>query len=293
MVVLLALLGAVCFALGPVLQQKGTLETTAAEGDPRFLAQVVRRPVWLLGALFQMLGWILQAIALNLGSLIVVQSLTILSLVIALPFGHRMTAQRITRRVWLGAAATVVGIVVFLLAGTPSQGSEHPSAAAWWAACLAILVVVGVGFTIARNMRGAVAAAAFGASAGVCFGLQAAVTKEFTTVVSSGLAAILSSWTTWVLITTALVGFVLQQSALKSGVLAPAIASSNALTLATSVILGFTVFEEVMEPGARRGAALIGLGIALAGVIALASAPPPDAVSETGVRPGSRPRRSG
>ncbi len=34
---LLALLSAFSFALGTVLQQRGTLQTTAEEGDPRFL----------------------------------------------------------------------------------------------------------------------------------------------------------------------------------------------------------------------------------------------------------------
>ena len=119
-----------CFALGAALQQKGTLETAASEGDPRFLVQLLHRPIWLAGGLFQMLGWILQAVALNLGSLIVVQAITTLSLVIALPIGRRITAQQVTRRVWLGAVAVVAGIVVFLAAGSPSQGVEQPTAAA-------------------------------------------------------------------------------------------------------------------------------------------------------------------
>ena len=287
--VLFALLAALCFALGPVLQQKGTFETTAAPaGDEHFFRRLIRRPIWLAGGACQAAGWVLQAVALNVGSLIVVQAITTLSLVIALPLGHRITSQRITTRVWLGAAAVVVGIVAFIAAGSPTKGIEQPSATAWWTAGILILAIVGVGYAAARSTTGALAAALFGASAGVCFGMQSAVTKEFTTVVSSGLAAILSSWTTWALIATALVGFVLQQSALKSGVLAPALASSNALTLLTSVILGFTVYEETVEAGARRGLALAGLAIALGGVAALAAAPSaPEAV-----RPDSRPRRS-
>ncbi len=56
MAYLLALLGACCFALGNVLQQKGTLEVPAAEGDPRFLAQILRRPIWLAGGGLQVGG---------------------------------------------------------------------------------------------------------------------------------------------------------------------------------------------------------------------------------------------
>jgi drug/metabolite transporter (DMT)-like permease len=287
--VLLALLAAICFALGPVLQQKGTFETSAAPaGDEHFFRRLIQRPIWLAGGGCQAAGWVLQAFALNIGSLIVVQAITTLSLVIALPLGHRITGQRITTRVWIGAGCVVFGIVAFIAAGSPSKGIEQPSASAWWTAAIVILAVVGVGYAAARSTTGALAAALFGATAGVCFGMQSAVTKEFTTVVSSGLAVILSSWTTWALIATALVGFVLQQSALKSGVLAPALASSNALTLLTSVVLGFTVFEETVEAGARRGLAFAGLALALAGVVSLASAP----AAAPDVRPGSRPRRS-
>jgi len=49
MATLLAFFGACAFALGTVLQQKGTLETPAGGQDPRFLVQILRRPVWLAG----------------------------------------------------------------------------------------------------------------------------------------------------------------------------------------------------------------------------------------------------
>jgi hypothetical protein len=52
----LAIVAAVLFALGTVLQQKGTLTTEAAADDPRFLIQILRRPVWLAGAVLQSTG---------------------------------------------------------------------------------------------------------------------------------------------------------------------------------------------------------------------------------------------
>ena len=48
MAFLLAFLAACAFALGSVLQQKGTVETSAGARDPRFLVQILRRPYgWL------------------------------------------------------------------------------------------------------------------------------------------------------------------------------------------------------------------------------------------------------
>ena len=122
-------------------------------------------------------------------------------------------------------------------------------------------VLTGVGW----RSRGAARALLFGSAAGVGFGLQAAVTKVFVTLAGSGLTALLSSWTTYALIVSALAGFALQQSALKTGVLAPALASSNAVTLFASVVFGLTVFGETLAHGeGRLVPALTGLAAALA-----------------------------
>jgi hypothetical protein len=89
---ILALLAALAFALGTVLQQKGTLQTSASEGDPHFLAEIIRKPIWLLGGSLQVCGWVLQAAALARCSLALEQSLCAMSLVFALPLGVRLTS---------------------------------------------------------------------------------------------------------------------------------------------------------------------------------------------------------
>jgi drug/metabolite transporter (DMT)-like permease len=287
--VLLALLAACAFALGNVLQQKGTLETPAAGDDPRFLVQILRRPVWLAGAVCQLAGWVLQASALDRGSLIVVQSITTLNLVIALPLGARVTNQENGRRVWLGAAAVVLGILLFLSLGSPQGGTSTPSPREWWTAGVSSLVIVGALAAIGRHRQGAARALLFGAAAGVSFALQAAVTKVFVTELGHGLATLVSSWTIYVLVVSAMVGFVLQQSALKTGVLAPAMASSNAVTLFGSVLLGITVFGQTLSAGGGRLApALGGLGAALLGIVLLAGASQPEP-SAAHWRPGEVP----
>jgi drug/metabolite transporter (DMT)-like permease len=283
--IVLALLAAVAFALGTVLQQRGTLRTPAGDDDARFLAQILREPVWLAGGLLQALGWVLQAAALDRGPLVAVQAVTTLSLVIALPLGVWLTNQQVGRTEILGALAVVAGIVVFLSAGTPSGGTSNPSATAWWTAGGVSLVLVGVLAVASRAQRGAARAALLGAGAGVSYGLQAAVTKVFVGELGHGAAALLTTWSTYALIVSALVGFVLQQSALKTGALAPAMAASNASTLMSSVFFGIVVFDETIASTAGRPVpAWVGLGLAVAGVIALArsSSTPAAATSLTG-----------
>lgn len=98
--------------------------------------------------------------------------------------------------------------------------------------------------------------------------------------------ALLADWSVYVLIASAVTGFVLQQSALKAGVLAPAMASSNAVTLFAGVILGAAVYGERLSHGGGHVApAIIGLALAVAGVVLLARAEEPTA-GETA--PGDR-----
>ena len=151
---LLALLAAVAFAFGSVLQQRGTLETKASEGDPHFLVEILKKPVWLLGGALQITGWILQAAALVDGSLIVVQSVCALSLVIALPLGVRFSGQRIGKRSVAGALITLIGIIAFLYFGQPQGGTSTPSSSSW-STCL----IISAGFMVtlilfARKKRG-------------------------------------------------------------------------------------------------------------------------------------------
>jgi drug/metabolite transporter (DMT)-like permease len=273
----LAVLTAVAFAFGTVLQQKGTMTTRAAEQDPRFLIEILHKPVWLAGLIFQIVGWVLQAMALDRASLVVVQSLVSLSLVIALPLGGWLTDQHIGRREVAGAVLTLAGIAWFLSAGQPQGGTDHPGARTWTIACVATIALVLGLAAVGKRLVGARKAIALGVAAGLAFGLQAAVTKTFVTHVGGGILALLATWSSYVLLVTALLGFGLQQSALKTAVLAPAMASSNSVTLFASVVLGFAVYGETLarSGGAHPAFAVAGLLVAVAGIVFLAGSSRP------------------
>jgi drug/metabolite transporter (DMT)-like permease len=273
----LAVLAALLFALGTVLQQKGTLSTAAGGDDPRFLLEILHRPVWLAGTVLQSAGWVVQAMALDRGSLVVVQSLTALSLVVALPLGALLTGQHIGRRELTGATLTLVGIIFFISAGQPQGGTTHPSAAAWWWACLVTAALVLGLFALGRHWTGAARALTFGAAAGLGYGLQAAVTKTFVTEIGGGVLALLGSWSVYVLVLSAVSGFALQQSALKTGVLAPAMASSNSVTLFSSVLLGIFVYGERLSKSGtgHTSSTVVGLVVAIVGIAFLAGSEAP------------------
>jgi drug/metabolite transporter (DMT)-like permease len=273
-VVLLSLVAATAFGLGAVLQQKGTVETAGQDAGVRFLASLLRRPVWLLGGAVTAVGGLCQALALREGTLAGVQALTTLSLVIALPFGVWLTDQRLTRLVWGGAAAATAGIVLFVAVGAPQNGTGPPGGEGWAVAIGSVVVLVTVLARAGRGRSGSVQAICFGAAAGLGYGLASALMKAITYRFRGGALAVLGSWQLYALIGAGLLGLVMGQSALRAGVLAPAMAATNATTLLTSVVLGLTVFGESFARGPGHLAAVVGgLGLALLGVVLLARAP--------------------
>jgi len=229
--------------LGIVLQQKGALAAPPAHSRG-FVAGLVRNPVWLAGAACQFGCWASQGIALSRGPLSLVQPIVALQIVIALPLGVAITSQRVGRREWTGAALVAIGVTVFVSTTHASSGRSTAPTGVWLAATAAIAVAVAAAAIVGARMRPSAKAAFYGAAAGVLFGFQAAAMNTFVGVVPGGIGAILSSWSTYALILSALGGFYLMQTSLQVGVLAPAIAASNAACPITSVALGRVIFLE-------------------------------------------------
>jgi hypothetical protein len=104
------------------------------------------------------------------------------------------------------------------------------------------------------------------------------VTKTFVTELGGGAIGLLTSWSTYVLVISAVSGFALQQSSLKTGVLAPAMASANSVTLFSSVVLGMAVYGETLSKSgtSHSSAAVIGLLVAIVGIALLAGSDAPE-----------------
>jgi hypothetical protein len=155
------------------------------------------------------------------------------------------------------------------------------------------LLLVGALAALGTRMRGAAKALLFGSAAGFGYGLQAAVTKTFVGELGHGALSLLADWSVYVLVISAVIGFVLQQGALKTGVLAPAMASSNAVTLFSSVILGIAVYGERLSAssGGHVTSAVVGLLIAIVGIVLLGSAeePPNTRLASADVVPSPAP----
>jgi drug/metabolite transporter (DMT)-like permease len=263
----LALIASVLFALGTVLQQRGAMVAPSATSSG-FLGSIFGNPVWLAGGAAQVVGWVLQALALDRGQLMLVQPIISLQLVLALPLGIVLTNQRVHRREWLGAAAVIVALAAFLALSNPTSGRGGAPGTTWLLAGLGVVAIATVLAALGARRRPSEKAAFFGAAAGVLFGFQAAVTKAFTEIVPDGIGAILHSWTTYALIASAAIGFYFVQISLQAGVLAPSVATTNVTNPVTSVVLGRVVFHEVpARTPTGKVFSLLALVVLVAGIV--------------------------
>jgi drug/metabolite transporter (DMT)-like permease len=274
---LLALLSAFCFALAAALQQKGTF-TLAARGEAvtgvKTLLRLVLVPVWLLGTLVLLLGYVTQGGALDRGKLVVIQPLLVMTIVFALPLGRWLTGQTVVRRQWLGAATVVVGLSLFVIVGDPDSGVSTPDpTSAYVIALVAVSALAVLAIVVGSRGRASMKAAAFGAAAGLWFGLSATFTKPTVDQLHVSLADVLSNPEVYGLLGFGFLAFVVQQLSLATGQLAPAMAAVSVCNPIISVLLGVALFDErLTRPWWHVLVAALALALALYGAVSITMA---------------------
>ena len=273
MAVVLALLAALLFAGGTVLQQK--VAETASEDEALkagFLLRLARKPQWLAGIALDAGGFVCQAIALGVGRLVVVQPILATSVVFALPLGNRLTGQHIGRREVIAALAVAAGLAVFLVVADPSGGRDDATATAWIVSFAVIGVVCSA--LVAAGLRAGPGpkATLFGIATGILFGLSAALTKTCVERIDEGVLGLLGDWELYALIVVGWVGMTLCQASLQTGRLASAMATQMVLDPVTSVLLGTLAFDETIHTSAvGLGGSLVALVVMLSGLVVLAT----------------------
>lgn len=287
--IVLALVGAVLFAFGTVLQQKGAMEEAGDENlGAGGLARLLRKPVWLLGVAIDGLGYACQAAALGVGTIVVVQPLLTLSVVFALPIGARFTGQRIGRREVVGAIVVVLGLVVFTLISNPQGGKDDATDRAW---IIGGAITGGVALGLALAGRASrtpgVRAALIGTASGVLFGLIAALTKATVDRLDDGIVAVLADWHLYGLIGASVIAFALMQAALATGALAPAISTVMVFETIVGVACGIWLLDEQLhEAGWGTAVSVVSLVAVVAGLIVLSRS---QGAAEDAARPEPAP----
>src|SRR4051812_34316041 len=122
--IVLGAVTSVMYALSTSLQALEARRTAAQEAlRASLLETLVRRRLWVLGTVCGLVAWPLQAIALSLASVAIVQPALGLGLIVLLALGAHLLHERIGVREIAGAAAITGAIAVLGWAAPPETGS--------------------------------------------------------------------------------------------------------------------------------------------------------------------------
>ena len=274
--VVLALVAATCYAVGWVLQQReAAAQEERASLSPALLLHLVRRPLWLLGIGAMVAGNLLQAGALAVGGLTLVEPVIVLSLLFALPLGAAWSRQRLHAGEWAAAVAVCLGVALLLVLGQPTQTTRIGLPLMWvlagsaTAGATAVLVLAGLRF------EGVPRAACFATAAGMLFGLQDAMTKSLFDVLDHrGTGALLTSWQGYALVVTAVYALLLAQDAYKSAPLPASLPPVTVVEPIVGMVVGVAVLgEHFTVSGATPVGEVAAVALMLWGSYRLAGSP--------------------
>jgi drug/metabolite transporter (DMT)-like permease len=298
MAVVLVLLATIGNATALVLQRKAAQDSARARGiGAGKLRDMVQRPAWLVGTSIFCVAVGLQAVALSLGSIALVQPVLVMELPFTLLLGWFVLGGALRRREWIAVAIMSVGLVVLLVSLQPSGGDALGAGAVTWIlGTIVTLGLLGGASAIAERSLPVARAAWYGIAAGIGSGFVAVIVKAMSEALAlGGISGVLTTWQSYLLLPVAPAAFLTLQYALRAGRL---LASQPGLILGNPLLSstwGIWLLGEEVNGGAALLGGFIGAGLMTVGVFLLSRSPllaaqeggPRDT---SGTSPGSRRR---
>ena len=188
-------------------------------------------------------AFLLQAFALHIGTLSVVQPILTMELLFLVAILGTYFRFSISAREWIGAGAIAFGLSGFLFFAAPGGGNEVPTNLGW--------IVVGRQrppdrVTVVATRWGPRwwQAAMFGSSAAISYAFTAALIKMVSDYAANDWVTLFVHWQTYGVIVFGLLGLFLTQNAFHAGPLA---ASQSTLVLVdplVSICMGIALFGD-------------------------------------------------
>jgi hypothetical protein len=304
-----ALAGALFFGISAVADQLSTKKIQQHQAlSPKIFVDLVRQPLWLAAIGTNIIGFVLQIVALSFGSLAIVQPLLVFDLVFAVVIARQLRQRSHTPGpggkggdlvLFGGAAAVSVGVAGFLVIGQPTDGVTHASLSTLPPLAIALVVVIG-GCLVVANKKQSLRPLALALGCGVCYGVAAFTIKLVTAQVGHGPAVLFGNWPIYILLICGPLGFLLNQNAFQQGTfLAPVQAIITAADPVVSILLGILWLKVTVRstPAAIAGE-VVTLLIMVGGIVVTAEhapnvagcgVPPPGTMKPATQQPAADP----
>jgi drug/metabolite transporter (DMT)-like permease len=247
---LLAVGAAFFIAIGDVIHQRSAHEVTDEPvSHVDLFWRLLRDGRWWLGSVVAAVGFALQAAALGLGSVLLVQAVLVTSLLFALPINARLSRRRVTRWEWTWAALLAAAVAVIVTVGNPTAGHSRASFETW----TAVIAVLGPALVLcvvgARMLSGPASAVLLAVVSGALWGLFAVLTKGVVDRLDDGLWALLRTPELYAWALVAIAGTAWQQSSFRAGALTASLPTMTVTEPVVGSVLGIVVLGETLRPG--------------------------------------------
>ena len=250
--VALALAAACCFAVAAVVQQGAASRLASGRAfDPAVLLRLLRRPAWLAGLAAVIAGFGLQAAALGLGRLVVIEPVLASSLLFALALAARRARRRLRPGEWAATLAVVAGLAVFLVAGQPTGGQRTAGAAALGLAAAAAAGLTGLCIAVAGRFPAHRRALLLGVGAGAAAGATDALVKSVTVIAAGHPLTLFADARLYLLIVVGLLAYTIQQNGYRAAALAAFLPAFAVTEPVAGSLLGLVIYHERLssQPG--------------------------------------------
>jgi hypothetical protein len=275
--VVTALAAALTFGISAVADQRSTKRVQTRQAlSPKILKDLVRQPLWLIAVGANVVGFALQVVALDFGSIALVQPILVCDLVFAVLIARYLSTRTDSprpsaKRVYTGVVAATVGVAAFLAIGQPSNGSTQVSPGVWPPLGVAlIMVAMGCLAVLPRNQN--LQPLALALACGVNYGIAAFLVKLVTEEFGGGPAQVFTNWPIYFFAVAGPAGFILNQNALQRGkFISPVQSIITAADPVVSIALGIGFLGVRLRgsPGAIAGE-VVSLLLMTAGIVVLA-----------------------
>lgn len=271
-----ALLSAVCFGVGAVLQHESARRAPMRKSlRLRLLLDLARRPAWLAGMGLVVCSFALLGLALAYGPMVLVLPLAATDLLFALPLLALRRGVSLTRSEVAGMICTAGGVAMFLTVLPPSaSGSAVPAVSDWVPALAAVAGVVALLVPLGASRSGRSRTVAYA----ICAALMLAVLDSLTKSTAGrfrtdGLGALLH-WEPYALTAAGAMSLVLSQSAYQAGSLAVSLPVIDTLEPIGAVAIGVAVFgEQLALTTWGLAVQMLGAAVAVTGIVLLGRSP--------------------
>ncbi|MFF1511234.1 DMT family transporter [Streptomyces sp. NPDC058326] len=273
--VLGALLSALCFGVGSVLQHQAARRASTRKAlRLRLLVDLARRPMWVAGTALSIVSFAFLALALAFGPLVLVLPLAAMDLLFALPLLAWRRREPLTRVEAAGMVCTAGGVAVFLTA-LPSSSSDSVATVRDWVPSLAVFTgVVLLLAPLGARVPGRVRTASYAVCAALMLALLDGLTKSTAGRIRADGLGILFHWEPYALMTVGVTSLVLSQSAFQAGSLAIALPIIDTLEPIGAVAIGVAVFgEQLALTTWALTVQMVGAGAAVTGIVLLGRSP--------------------